>query len=143
MSGYSSNAFYGPGTGKILLSGLSCSGYESSLLSCSRGNSVIGTTTCLHSQDASVTCYGPSTQSPTTQSPTSMCNLGVWETFALINYVLVIHDTLKMGTVVCYSRIDLGTICLSLSVLLDWKHYQPFSLREIPIESGGGTNLTA
>ena len=72
-----------------------------------------------------------------------VCDLGVWETFALINYVLVIHDTLKMGTVVCYSRIGLGTICLSLSVLLDWKHYQPFSLREIPIESGGGANLTA
>ena len=49
---------YIAGTGPILLSGLSCTGNESTLFNCSRGNSVIGITGCNHNQDASVHCAG-------------------------------------------------------------------------------------
>ena len=45
------------GTGSILFSGLNCTGLESSLLNCSRGNDVLGSTNCDHSQDAAVFCY--------------------------------------------------------------------------------------
>ncbi|KAL5494476.1 hypothetical protein EMCRGX_G015817 [Ephydatia muelleri] len=55
-SSYYGYASYGQGSGKILLSGLYCYGYESTLFSCSRGNSVVGVTSCSHSQDASVSC---------------------------------------------------------------------------------------
>ena len=52
-----SNIAFGLGTGSILLSGLGCTGLESSLLSCTRNNAIIGSTSCSHSQDASVYCY--------------------------------------------------------------------------------------
>ncbi|KAL5515296.1 hypothetical protein EMCRGX_G000447 [Ephydatia muelleri] len=53
---YSGDASFGQGAGLILLSGLSCSGSESSLFDCVRGNTVIGYTSCSHSYDASVWC---------------------------------------------------------------------------------------
>ena len=45
---------YGQGTGPILLSGLDCSGSESSLLSCKHDG--IGEHYCAHSEDAGVRC---------------------------------------------------------------------------------------
>ena len=50
-----SNAYFGQGTGQILLSGLGCTGTETSLFSCSFSN-VIGSTNCSHSQDVGVAC---------------------------------------------------------------------------------------
>ena len=71
-SSYYGYASYGQGSGKILLSGLYCYGYESTLFSCSRGNSVVGVTSCSHSQDASVSC---SSSQPTSTTSTL---LGGW-----------------------------------------------------------------
>ena len=51
-------AYFGQGAGPVLLSGLKCSGSEPSLLACLRGNSVVGSTSCSHSQDAAVICSG-------------------------------------------------------------------------------------
>ena len=65
-SSYHGTAVHGQGAGNILLSGLHCSGYESTLLNCGHGNSVIGITSCSHNQDASVRC------SSSTSQPTSM-----------------------------------------------------------------------
>eukprot|EP00731_Ephydatia_muelleri_P009513 Em0005g99a len=65
-SSYYGYASYGQGSGKILLSGLYCYGYESTLFSCSRGNSVVGVTSCSHSQDASVSCSSSQPTSTTT-----------------------------------------------------------------------------
>ena len=50
------NAYFGQGTGQILLSGLGCTGTETSLFSCSFNNNIIGSTNCIHSQDAGVAC---------------------------------------------------------------------------------------
>ena len=49
-----SNAYFGQGTGQILLSDLGCTGTEISLLSCPFSNN--GSTSCTHSQDAGVIC---------------------------------------------------------------------------------------
>ena len=51
-----SNAYFGQYSGSMLLTGLTCTGSETSLFSCSHSNSVIGSTGCLHSNDAGVKC---------------------------------------------------------------------------------------
>ena len=48
------NAYFGFGTGPILLSNLYCTGTESSLLECSHQS--CGVTSCTHSNDAGVIC---------------------------------------------------------------------------------------
>lgn len=53
------NAYFGPSSGSVLLTGLACNGNETSLFICSHSNSVVGTTGCLHLNDAGVNCsYG-------------------------------------------------------------------------------------
>ena len=47
---------FGLGIGAILFRGVACTGTESSLLLCPRGNAVIGATGCSHSQDVAVMC---------------------------------------------------------------------------------------
>ena len=47
------NAYHGQGTGPVLLGGLTCSGYESSLLSCTHS---LLSASCGHHNDAGVTC---------------------------------------------------------------------------------------
>nr|XP_054755320.1 deleted in malignant brain tumors 1 protein-like isoform X3 [Lytechinus pictus] len=49
-----SNAYFGEGSGDILLDDVSCDGDETSLLECS--NSGIGINNCVHAEDAGVTC---------------------------------------------------------------------------------------
>ena len=51
-----SNAYFGQGNGSILFTGLRCTGTESSLLSCTHGNALIGSTGCLHTHDSGVIC---------------------------------------------------------------------------------------
>ena len=50
------SAHYGPGTGPIWLSKLSCIGNEYKLTDCSQLS--VKTKNCTHSDDASVDCYG-------------------------------------------------------------------------------------
>ena len=50
------NAYYGPGTGPILLDDLLCTGTELSLFDCNHDG--IGVHDCDHGEDASVTCQG-------------------------------------------------------------------------------------
>ncbi|XP_039456307.1 deleted in malignant brain tumors 1 protein-like [Oreochromis aureus] len=50
------SAYFGAGTGQIWLSGLTCSGNESSLTECQ--HSGFGSNTCEHGQDAAVICSG-------------------------------------------------------------------------------------
>ena len=50
------SAYYGPGTGPILLDELQCTGTESSLFDC--GHNGIGNHDCSHYDDASVRCQG-------------------------------------------------------------------------------------
>ena len=53
------SAYFGPSNGSVLLTGLGCNGNETSLFMCSHSNSLVGTTGCLHSNDAGVNCsYG-------------------------------------------------------------------------------------
>ncbi len=47
------DAFFGPGTGAILLDNVACLGTEANLTSCS---STTDTSDCVHAEDASVTC---------------------------------------------------------------------------------------
>jgi len=48
------SAYFGEGSGSILLHNVTCSGYESTLLSCNHG---LGSSeNCSHSQDAGVIC---------------------------------------------------------------------------------------
>ena len=52
-----SNAYFGQSvSSSILLTGLSCTGNETSLVSCGRSLTPIGYTECAHSQDAGVSC---------------------------------------------------------------------------------------
>ena len=47
-------AFFGPGTGPILLNNVQCSGTETRLVNCT--NNGVGSHNCHHSEDASVRC---------------------------------------------------------------------------------------
>lgn len=49
-------AYFGPGTGPILLDNVECTGNEQRLAACP--NQRIGLNDCLHSEDASVICQG-------------------------------------------------------------------------------------
>ena len=51
------NAYFGMGSGPVLLSNLFCTGTEASLLECSRHN-MYSTLHCTHRDDAGVTCQG-------------------------------------------------------------------------------------
>ena len=51
------NAYFGMGSGPVLLSNLYCAGTEDSLLDCNSYN-VYGTLSCTHKDDAGVTCEG-------------------------------------------------------------------------------------
>ena len=51
-----SNAYFGQSVSPILLTGLACTGNETSLVSCPRSSTTIGYTGCAHSQDAGVSC---------------------------------------------------------------------------------------
>ena len=51
-----SNAFYGQGTGPILMDNVACTGSESGLINCAFDNN---TGDCRHSEDAGVRCYFP------------------------------------------------------------------------------------
>ena len=53
-----SNAYFGQSvSSSILLTGLSCTGNETSLVSCARSHTPIGYTGCAHSHDAGVSCF--------------------------------------------------------------------------------------
>lgn len=51
------SAFFGQGTGTILLDDLSCTGTEQTLLNCTNGNR-LSSSNCDHSEDAGVKCQG-------------------------------------------------------------------------------------
>ena len=51
-----SNAYFGQGTGQIVLDDVNCSGSENQLLTCNRGALV--SANCDHSDDAGVRCEG-------------------------------------------------------------------------------------
>ena len=56
------NAFFGQGTGAILLDDLSCTGNEQTLLNCTNRNSMaLLVSDCDHSEDAGVKCQGKRT----------------------------------------------------------------------------------
>ncbi|KAL5489108.1 hypothetical protein EMCRGX_G018163 [Ephydatia muelleri] len=75
-----SNAYFGQSVSPILLTGLSCTGNETSLVSCLRSLSPIGYTGCSHTQDAGVSCssIGPLYQYTATgcTSAQYQCNNG-------------------------------------------------------------------
>ena len=51
-----SNAFFGAGTGSIVLDNVACLGTETTLLSCSHNG--VNIHNCVHAEDAGVTCGG-------------------------------------------------------------------------------------
>ena len=53
-----SNAYFGQGSGSILLDEVTCTGYETTLSNCGHLG-VSNTTDCDHSEDAGVRCYPP------------------------------------------------------------------------------------
>ncbi|KAL5506472.1 hypothetical protein EMCRGX_G008114 [Ephydatia muelleri] len=78
---------FGLGIGAILFRGVACTGTESSLLLCPRGNAVIGATGCSHSQDVAVMCS--SAQPLTTSSNSIGIAVGVG-VFAAVVFVIII-----------------------------------------------------
>ena len=57
-----SRAFFGQGSGDILLDNVACTGTETRLIDCP--NNGIGIHNCVHSEDAGVTCQSPGTTPP-------------------------------------------------------------------------------
>ena len=57
FSGAQVDMFFGAGVGPIYLSDVQCTGMETNILNCRRGNQ-IGITTCDHTQDAAIRCEG-------------------------------------------------------------------------------------
>ena len=51
-----SSAYFGQGSGSILLDDVQCTGNETSIFSCSHNS--IGSHNCDHSKDAGVVCFG-------------------------------------------------------------------------------------
>ena len=51
-----SNAFYGQGSGPILMDDVACTGVENGLINCTFDNH---TGDCRHSEDAAVRCFSP------------------------------------------------------------------------------------
>jgi deleted-in-malignant-brain-tumors protein 1 len=51
-----SNAFFGQGTGRILLDNLGCAGTETRLVDCPHNG--IGIENCVHAEDAGLRCAG-------------------------------------------------------------------------------------
>ena len=51
-----SNAFYGQGSGPILMDNVACTGVENGLINCTFDNN---TGDCRHSEDAGVRCFSP------------------------------------------------------------------------------------
>ena len=49
------SAYFGEGSGLILLDNVNCGGIESSIFQC---NHIFGEHDCLHNEDAGVLCYG-------------------------------------------------------------------------------------
>ena len=50
------SAYYGEGSGPIVLDEVACTGVESSLIECDRHG--LGSHNCVHSEDSSVICEG-------------------------------------------------------------------------------------
>ncbi|KAL5468779.1 hypothetical protein EMCRGX_G029895 [Ephydatia muelleri] len=93
-SSYISSAQYGQGTGSILLYGLSCYGTESTLLYCYYYGSVVAPNLyCSHSQDASVTCYG-STSQPTIPYYTSSSSIVIVSVVFTMVFILGVLTTI-------------------------------------------------
>lgn len=115
-------AYFGTGFGPVLLSGLTCSGSESSLLECPRGNRVLGSTSCVHSHDAGVYCASVCTNgeirfvgngSASNQGTVQICNNNVFGTVCStgwdINEAIVVCRQLGFGgTSIPYSNAAFG-----------------------------------
>ena len=52
------NAYFGQGTGPIVLDNVQCAGSENQLLACSSAQLLAFSSNCLHSEDAGVRCEG-------------------------------------------------------------------------------------
>ena len=52
------NAYFGQGTGPIVMDNVQCAGSENQLLACSSARLLAFSSNCLHSEDAGVRCEG-------------------------------------------------------------------------------------
>ena len=58
------SAYFGEGSGLILLDNVNCNGRESSIFTCSHRN--FGEHDCVHNEDAGVVCYGEASKGRST-----------------------------------------------------------------------------
>uniref|UniRef100_A0A1X7T0E0 SRCR domain-containing protein n=1 Tax=Amphimedon queenslandica TaxID=400682 RepID=A0A1X7T0E0_AMPQE len=95
------HAYYGQGTGPIVLDNVVCSGNESNLLACS--SYILGTHNCDHSEDVGVSCSSlPATATPNAVGGTAAAKASAIVLAVLLLILIIIISLMSLSLIYYY-----------------------------------------